>query len=152
MFDAILVAIGEELIPIVRIILLIPLGKVHNIQNPTLQVDFQFLELDVELTTSFILDVVIELIALHHFLLILYYNLLENPLDVFLLLFSFVRRVFSVCWSFVALRLRLDWLISVEEGKHFRHVIDIYCSEEGAIVVFELFLSFLDELFTGVPE
>jgi hypothetical protein len=128
-FEAIFVAVGEELIPVVSVILFVAFGKVHDIQNLAPQVEFQLLEFNVEFATGFVLNVVIELIALDHFLFILDDNLIKNSLDVLLFFLSFFRRVFRLCWSFVSFRFGLDWLIGIKEGEYFRHIINVDSSK-----------------------
>jgi hypothetical protein len=44
------------------------------------------------------------------------------------------------------------WFVCVEETKYLRQLINIYCPEESAVVVFKLLLTFLNELFTSVSE
>lgn len=44
------------------------------------------------------------------------------------------------------------WFVCVEEAKHLGQLINIYCSEEGAVIIFKLLLTFLNEFFTSVSE
>ena len=152
MFEGFFVAIREELVPIVRIIILIALGKLHNIENPALEVQFQFLEFDVEFTPGLILNIIVELVAFDHFLLVFDDDFIKYPFDIFFFLLSFFRRVFRLVSSLVWLGFRLDWLIIVEECKYFRHVINIDSPEEGAIVVLKFLLPFLNELLTSISK
>lgn len=102
MFERLFIAVCEELVPIVRIIIFVTLGKLDNIEDFALEVQFQFLELDVEFATSLILNIVIELVAFDHLLFVFDDDFIKDPFDVFLFLLCFFRRVFGLGGSLVS--------------------------------------------------
>jgi hypothetical protein len=99
---SVLIAVGEELVPVICIVLFVALRQFDDIKNATPEIKFQLLKLKIELAASLVLDIVIKLVAFHHFLLVLDDDVFKDSLDVLFLLVCLFRRVFRLYWFFVA--------------------------------------------------
>jgi hypothetical protein len=61
---SVLIAVGEELVPVICIVLFVALRQFDDIKNATPEIKFQLLKLKIELAASLVLDIVIKLVAL----------------------------------------------------------------------------------------
>ena len=108
----------------------------------------------VELPTGLVLNFSIVLVALDHLAFSLADDVLEDLLQQQLFIFGSLFhwtafRLRSLGRRFVVL---LSRLVCVEEVQQFGEGLDVDGLEESIVVVFELFLSFLDEGLVGAAE
>lgn len=149
-------SVHEKLIPVVCVVFFISFGQLCFIVQRRFEVQFQFLKLLIEFSSSLVFYFCVVLIAFDHFRFGFAYNFLEDLLQhlLFVLFFRFDWTCVTLdLWRFGYLLVNFfDWLIGVEEIQQFGEFLKIDCFEEGVIVVFELFFSFLDEGFVSAAE
>lgn len=149
-------SVHEKLIPVVCVVFFISFGQLCFIVQRRFEVQFQFLKLLIEFSSSLVFYFCVVLIAFDHFSFGFAYNFLEDLLQhlLFVLFFRFDWTCVALdLWRFGYLLVNFfDWLIGVEEIQQFGEFFKIDCFEEGVIVVFELFFSFLDEGFVSAAE
>lgn len=110
------------------------------------------MELEIEFPAGLVLDIVIELIALHHFFFVLDDNIIKDTLYVLFLLVYLLRRVGLFSWLDVGFLFVLYWPVGVEKRKDLRKIFDVNSLEKCAVIILKLLFALLNEILLRISK